>query len=283
MNYRHAYHAGNHADVLKHAVLARVVERLAAKNKPFAVLDTHAGAGAYDLQSVEAAKTGEWQSGIGLMNARFGGDVEAVLAGYRAVCVKLNAGDQIRYYPGSPEIALALLRGGDRLIANELQPNEADILRGHYVGDCRLFVTQTDALAAIKQHLPFKERRGLVLIDPPYEARDEADKVRAMLVETVRRFAGAVVMIWYPVTTDAFVDRLLDGVVATGISNIVCAELRVKKAHEASGLSGSGMIIRNPPFGLEEDLGTLMPALSHRLEVGGLGRSSVEWLTPKRG
>ena len=282
MNYRHAYHAGNHADVLKHAVLARVLERLAAKDKPFAVLDAHAGAGAYDLESIAAHKTGEWLGGIGLLAEPFAAEVEAVLVAYRRVCAHLNPDGGRRFYPGSPDIALQLLRFNDRLIANELHPEEAAFLRENYYGDLRLTISTRDALAAVKQQLPFKERRGLVLIDPPYEAKDEAGKVLRMLAECVKRFATGVVMVWYPVTTEEFVDRLLGGFETSGIDNLLCAELRVKNVKDDSGLCGSGLVIRNPPFGLEDDLRILLPALAQRLGIAHEGRAKMEWLTTKR-
>src|SRR5665213_596841 len=283
MNYRHAYHAGNHADVLKHAVLAKVIERLAAKDKPFGVLDAHAGAGAYDLQSEAASKTGEWLGGIGLMQEAFSSEVEAVLVPYRLVIAGLNQTGGNRFYPGSPDIALQLLRSTDRLVANELHREEAETLRMNYHGEKRLVITQLDALAAVKQQLPLKERRGLVLIDPPYEVKDEAAKVCRLLAEAVRRFETGVVMIWYPITTEEFVDGLVTGISGLGIDNLLCAELRVKNTHEQSGLSGSGLIIRNPPFGLEEDLKILLPALAQRLGIEGLGLAKQEWLTPKKG
>lgn len=282
MNYRHAYHAGNHADVLKHAVLARALQRLAAKDKAFAVLDAHAGTGIYDLHSVESGKTEEWQSGIGLMRAPFEADVEQVLAPYRQVCAALNHGGEIRYYPGSTEIALRLLRAQDRLIANELHSEEVENLRQNYFGQKQVTITESDALNAVKANLPFKERRGLVLIDPPYEVKDESGRLRRMLVEAVKRFETGVVLIWYPVTSQEFVDGLLDGLAGTAISNLLCAELRVKNAHAEAGLSGSGLIIRNPPFGLEEDIRILLTALALRLGVEMLGRSQVSWLTPKK-
>ena len=283
MNYRHAYHAGNHADVMKHAVLARAIERLAAKDKPFAVLDAHAGAGAYDLESIASHKTKEWLGGIGRMVEAFEAEVEVILAPYRQVCTHLNPDGQTRFYPGSPEIALQLLRINDRLIANELHPEEAEFLRENYYGDMRLTITTRDALAAVKQQLPFKERRGLVLIDPPYEAKNETGKVLGMMAECVKRFATGVVMVWYPVTTEEFVDAFLGGLESSGVSNLLCAELRVKNIQDDSGLCGSGLVIRNPPFGLEDDLRILLPALAQRLGIADQGRAKLEWLTSKRG
>ncbi|MEO6607423.1 MAG: 23S rRNA (adenine(2030)-N(6))-methyltransferase RlmJ, partial [Aestuariivirga sp.] len=173
MNYRHAFHAGNHADVLKHAVLALVISYLAQKDKAFAVLDAHAGIGAYDLLGTEALKTDEWRGGVGLMGKPFASDVEALLQPYRASLQDMNPQGGTRYYPGSPEIILQGLRAGDRLIANELHPVDAETLTENYRADSRVRVTGVDALAAIKAQLPFTERRGLVLIDPPYEVVDE--------------------------------------------------------------------------------------------------------------
>ena len=283
MNYRHAYHAGNHADVLKHAVLARLVEYLAAKDKPFAVLDAHAGVGAYDLAGPEARKTDEWRGGIGLMAEPFAADVENVLRAYRAAVAALNGAGDLRYYPGSPEIILQGLRAGDRLIANELHPQDAEALALGYAGDRRLRVSVSDALQAVKAQLPFVERRGLVLIDPPYEAVDETEQVLRTLAQGHKRFATGMFVIWFPVTTEAFVSNFLDAITELRIGNILRAELRVKNTHEASGLSGSGLLILNPPFTLEGELQVLLPALAQRLGVQGLGRGSVSWLTPPRG
>ena len=283
MNYRHAYHAGNHADVLKHAMLARLVEYLAAKDKPFAVLDAHAGIGAYDLLGPEASKTGEWRGGIELMEPPFSDEVETVLRPYRRAVAGLNKGGGLRYYPGSPEIILQGLRANDRVIANELHRQDADTLGKNYVGEGRLQLVVSDAFQAVKQHLPFTERRGLVLIDPPYEAADETFRVAAMLKQGHKRFATGIFMIWYPVTTEAFVVNLMDLVSETRINNILRAEMRIKNSHEATGLSGSGLLILNPPFTLEGELKVLLPALAQRLGVQGLGRAEVSWLTSPKG
>jgi 23S rRNA (adenine2030-N6)-methyltransferase len=282
MNYRHAYHAGNHADVLKHAVLARIVEYLAQKDKGFAVLDAHAGIGLYDLTSIEAGKTGEWQGGIGKIAEPFAENVEAILKPYRASIAHVNTAGELQFYPGSPEIILHHLRAGDRLLANELHPLDAETLRQSYLGDVRLLVLEVDAVQAIKSSLPFKERRGLVLIDPPYELADETTRVARMLAEGIKRFATGMFMIWYPVTTQAFADGFLDAVEKLGIGNILMAELCVKPTHELGGLSGSGVLVLNPPFTLEAELRVLLPALAERLGIEGNGRSQVDWLTPAR-
>jgi 23S rRNA (adenine2030-N6)-methyltransferase len=280
MNYRHAFHAGNHADVLKHVVLARAIDLLKAKDKSLSVLDAHAGIGAYDLQGVEALKTGEWEGGIGKMTARFAADVEAVLAPYRTVLAGMNADGGRRFYPGSPELVLRLLRGHDRLIANELHPVDVETLRENYAHDKRVRVTHVDALHSVKAELPFPSRRGIILIDPPFEALDETERTAKTLVFGHRRFATGCFMIWYPVTTEEFAAKFISALAGLALPNMMRVELRVKAAFERGGLAGSGLIIVNPPWMLEADLKIILPALAERLGLGVWGRGLVEWLTP---
>jgi 23S rRNA (adenine2030-N6)-methyltransferase len=280
MNYRHAFHAGNHADVLKHAVLARIIHLLKAKDKPFAFLDAHSGIGVYDLESSQALKTGEWRGGILKMAEPFEDAVERVLLPYRQVLAAMNSNGGGRFYPGSPKIALDLLRAGDRVVANELHPEDFAALRDLMGHDKRLRITSLDAMQSVKAELPFNERRGLVLIDPPYEILDETERTVKTLVLGHRRFATGVFVIWYPVTTEAFATHFVTAVQSTGLANMLHIELRVKAAIERGGLAGSGLVIVNPPWGLEADLTSLMPALAARLGLGEWGRSHVKWLTP---
>jgi 23S rRNA (adenine2030-N6)-methyltransferase len=280
MNYRHAFHAGNHADVLKHAVMARIIEHLKIKDKPFAVLDAHAGIGAYDLEGVQATKTGEWQGGIGKMADAFAPEVEQILAPYREVLRDMNTNGALRFYPGSPELALRLLRAGDRLIANELHPVDAETLRDNYRHDARVRVTSVDATQSAKAELPFPQRRGLVLLDPPYEVLDETERTLKALTFGHRRFAGGTFVIWYPVTTEEFAANFVAAVQALALPKALHAELRVKAAFERGGLSGSGLIIVNPPWKLDDELKILLPALAARLGLGTWGRGQVDWLTP---
>lgn len=280
MNYRHAFHAGNHADVLKHAVLARIVDLLKAKEKPFAFLDAHGGIGAYDLEGPQALKTGEWQGGVGKMTAVFDSAVETILAPYRGVISKMNAEGGQRFYPGSPKLVLDLLRKSDRLIANELHPEDVETLRDVLKSDRRARITSVEAMQAVKAELPFAERRGLVLIDPPYEVLDETERTVKMLAFGHRRFATGVFVVWYPVTTEEFAAKFLDAVSTLALPNMLQIEVRVKAAFARGGLAGSGMIIVNPPFGLEADLRLLGPALAQRLALGEWGRSTTNWLTP---
>ncbi len=282
MNYRHAFHAGNHADVLKHIVLSRVLEYFKLKDKPFTVLDAHAGIGAYDLEGVQATKTGEWLGGIGKMAEPFAPDIEKLLAPYRAVIAAMNSAGGNRFYPGSPEVALRLLRLSDRLIANELHPEDVEILRDNYRHDSRVRVTSRDAAASMKAELPFAQKRGLVLIDPPFEVLDESERVGEALKQGHRRFATGTYLVWYPVTTEEFAAKFLDMISTLNLPNMLHVELRVKAAFERGGLSGSGMIIINPPWTLEAEMKALLPALAERLGLGTWGRGRVEWLTPPK-
>ena len=282
MNYRHAYHAGNHADVLKHAVLALVISYLGTKDKPFAALDAHAGIGAYDLLGLEALKTDEWRGGVGLLGEAFSPDIEVLLEPYRRCIAALNPQGGLRYYPGSPEIILQLMRGQDRLIANELHPQDADILEDNYRADRRLIVTRLDALTATKAQLPFAERRGLVLIDPPYEAIDETERVVKQLHEGLKRFQSGCFMVWYPVTTNEFADRFVSAIAAVSAPEMLHVELRIKTTQPKTGLVGSGLIVINPPWVLENQLQVLVPALAARLGLEGRGQGQVSWLTPPK-
>ena len=282
MNYRHAFHAGNHGDVLKHVVLARVLELLKAKDNPFAVLDAHAGIGRYDLTGVQANKTGEWRGGIAKMDDDFAPEVEAVLVAFRSILAAINEDGNGRFYPGSPEIVTRLMRVGDRLIANELHPVDVSLLRDTYAPNKNVTVTQLDYVQAVKAQLPFKERRGLVLIDPPFEALDETLRTTKAVEFGYRRMATAVFIIWYPVTTEEFATKFIGTIKALDIPNMLHVELRIKAAFAQGGLSGSGLIIINPPWTLENDMRVLLPALAIRLGLGDWGRGLVQWLTPPK-
>ena len=282
MNYRHAYHAGNHADVLKHIALARILEHLKKKDKPFRVIDAHAGIGVYALDGVEAGKTREWEGGIGKMRAAFPADIEALLAPYRAVIAGLNGDGGLTRYPGSPDIVARLMRPGDRLIANELHPEDCGLLERYFGRDPRVTVTCVDAEIAVKAQLPPPERRGLVLIDPPYEQKDEADRALAMLAQGLRRFATGVFVLWYPMKADDLGTRLSDAVTAMDAAGTLKIEMRIREAFEGGGLAGSGLIIVNPPWTLDDELRLLVPALAQRLGLGDWGHATVDWLVPPK-
>ena len=278
MNYRHAYHAGNHADVLKHAVLARLMEHLKKKDKPFRVIDAHAGIGLYDLAGLEAGKTGEWEGGIGKLAEPFNAEIEALLAPYRAVIAALNPDGGLRYYPGSPELALRLMRPNDRLIANELHPQDAIALEQQYLHDPRCDVTAMDAETCLKAKLPPPERRGVILVDPPYELKTEAEKTVHMLEQGVRRFAQGVFVVWYPMKADQTAETVLTGAREIDLPGTLKVQMRVREAFKGGGLAGSGLVILNAPWKLDAELRQLVPALAQRLGIGSWGQAEVSWL-----
>jgi len=279
MNYRHAYHAGNHGDVLKHVVLARVLVHLKKKDKPFRVVDTHAGIGVYDLGAIEAGKTGEWLSGIGKMKEPFAPDAEMLLAPYREIVAALNPGG-LNFYPGSPWIAAQLLRDTDRMIVNELHAEDRILLEKCFRHDARVKVSGLDAAICIKANLPPPERRGLTLIDPAYEEKDEADRAMRMLEQGLKRFATGCFMLWYPLKADGIAEKICERAKALGVPATLKCELRVKEVFKEGGLAGSGLVIVKPPWTLEKELGLLLPVLAKRLGLGNWGQGTVSWLLP---
>jgi 23S rRNA (adenine2030-N6)-methyltransferase len=272
MNYRHAYHAGNHADVLKHAILARALLHLTKKEKPLVFLDAHAGTGIYALDSEEALKTLEWQNGVGRLYGLSGevlaldAEAERLLAPWRAVVSAVNpAGGQLARYPGSPEFGRRLLRAEDRILLNELHPADLHALEGYAGRDRRMRIFGDDANTIVKGSLPPPERRGLVMIDPPYE-RDEEDRHAVkMLRDGLRRFATGTFLLWYPVTGDGLSERVVEGAAALGIPKSWLAEIRVRVPMPEGGLAGSGLILVNPPWPLENELPILLAGLRARL------------------
>jgi 23S rRNA (adenine2030-N6)-methyltransferase len=285
MNYRHAFHAGNHADVLKHVVLAWMIERLKAKAAPFRVLDSHAGIGIYDLTGEAAGRTGEWRDGVGRLYDENGAALplsppaEAVLAPWRKAVAAVNDDGALRRYPGSPEIARLALRPQDRLALNELHPEDHASLASAYRRDARIRITNRDADLVVKAQLPPPERRGIVLIDPAYEATDEAGRAIAMLAEGHRRFATGIFVLWYPVTGDDLSRRIERDAKALALPKTLDLRLDVRKPVSGAGLAGSGLLIVNPPWPLEETLRDLLPELVERLRQGRGAGSSLAWLT----
>jgi 23S rRNA (adenine2030-N6)-methyltransferase len=244
MNYRHAYHAGNHGDVLKHAILVALIERLHDKPSPIFMLDTHAGIGVYDLESIEARKTGEWQNGIGRVSL----DNCRALAAYLALLPRQSA---ISTYPGSPAIAAALMRPGDRLVLSELHPHDAKALRAWARGRQNVSVHQRDAYEILKAMLPPPEKRGLIIVDPPYEATDEYERLAAAVISGHRKWPGGRWLIWHPIKDRAPVWRLEEALLAGGIETILSAELLIRPA-DGIALAGSGVLMVNPPYGMED-------------------------------
>jgi 23S rRNA (adenine2030-N6)-methyltransferase len=280
MNYRHAYHAGGFADVVKHAVLCRVLVHLREKPSAFRVIDTHAGAGRYDLGGPEAGKTQEWRDGIDrLLRAELGSPIRALLAPYLDAVAALNPGGRLVAYPGSPALAQALLRRHDRLIACELEPRAAAALKNHLRGDARAKAIAIDGWTALAAYVPPKERRGLVLIDPPFEQPGEFSRLARGFAAAHRKWPTGAYLLWYPIKDAAEVAALTRGLARLGVAKMLRAELIVATAADAAGLRGSGLIAINPPWMLHDELKTLLPALASVLSRGAPPALTLEWLT----
>lgn len=279
MNYRHIYHAGNFADVLKHAVLALLIRYMQKKDKAFRVLDTHAGIGLYDLSSEEAQKTGEWKDGIGrLLETELDPQVSAILEPYLSAVRELNPEGSLKLYPGSPKLARTLFRPQDRLAAMELHPDDYRRLSRLFEGDYQVRVTELDGWLSLGAHLPPKEKRGIVLVDPPFEIEGEYERLANGLATAWRRFPGGTYCLWYPLKKGAPIKQFHEALQALNIPKMLCAELSVKSDRDATGLSGSGLIIVNPPFTLKDELHRLLPVLKDILAQDRFASARAFWL-----
>jgi 23S rRNA (adenine2030-N6)-methyltransferase len=267
MNYRHAFHAGNFADVHKHAVLAWILTYLRGKPAPFRVIDTHAGQGRYDLFSRDARRSGEWRDGIGLIwNLRAERRTpQEFLAPYLNVLSEFNSGGELRIYPGSPLICATLLRPQDRLIACELEPRSATMLAAALRGERRAKVVAIDGWTALGAYVPPKERRGLVLVDPPFEDADEFHRLSDRLVTAYRKWPGGIYMVWYPIKDRKEPDALARRVRRFAGTKMLRSEVILREPRREGGLLGSGLLLINPPFPLEPQLGVFLPVLGEWL------------------
>jgi 23S rRNA (adenine2030-N6)-methyltransferase len=271
VNYRHAFHAGNFADVFKHAVLTRIFLYLGQKETAFRVIDTHAGEGLYDLSGEAAEKTAEWLGGIGrLIEARASvpPDVEALLAPYLAVVGRFMTGEA-PHYPGSPAIAAALLRKQDRMIFCDAHPEVVEALDANLGRDKRARIIAIDGFTGLKAYVPPIERRGLVLIDPPFEAKDEFARVVSGLEAGLKRWPGGTYMIWFPIKDRAAVADFYASVEAAiaieGVRDALRLEFWIDAASETGPLASNGLIIVNPPFVLEKEAQMILPFLARAL------------------
>lgn len=275
MNYRHIYHAGNFADVIKHITMCLCLERLRDKEKPFFVLDAHGGCGLYDLQSEQAQKTLEYEDGIARVMALE--ETHPALQSYLNVMGKdWEKGN----YPGSPLIAARMLRPQDRLVANELHPEDVETLRGtlNFMAGVRenILVTSLDAYESIRAQVPPKERRGLVLIDPPFEKKDEFDTLARQMEQWHRRWETGTFIIWYPIKSHLSVSELYKAATLTGFNRSWVCEHLLHDRHQEGTLNGCGLIVMNAPFQVPEQLESLIPLLTKAMG----GRFETRWLTP---
>ena len=273
MNDRHAFHAGNHTEVFKHAALILILEHLARKPQGYVVLDTHAGLGAYDLLSEPAQKTLEYEAGAAKV---FGQDLPSAPA-YVELLTAMNPVGLVSY-PGSPEIARRMLRPQDRLIACELHPADVDVLRARYDHDPRIGVHHRDGYEAIGAFTPPPERRGLVFIDPPYEKTDEAVTLTRAMARGLKKWPTGVFLAWYPIKDRVIAETLAEAAISTPFPKTLRAEFQIRPRDDQT-LAGGGIIICNAPWKLDESLMALGADLV-RLRDGEGASCRVDWLTP---
>lgn len=265
LSYRHAFHAGNHADVLKHMVLLQIAEYMAEKPAPFWIIDTHAGAGFYALESAQASKLGEYRDGIGRLWEQKGLPPAAV--NYVEFVKMLNPDGKLRYYPGSPWLASQSLRESDRLRLYELHSTDVELLKANFKsGGRQITVTAGDGFSGLKAILPPPSRRALVLIDPSYETRDDYNQVVKGLQDALKRFATGTYVLWYPMLSKIESRKLPDKLKRLGAPNWLNVTLEVSApARDGYGMNGSGLFIINPPWSLEKTLRESLPKLTEIL------------------
>lgn len=278
LSYRHSFHAGNHADVLKHLVLTLILDSLKQKEKGFFYLDTHSGVGRYSLLSAESEKTGEYLEGIARLWER--DDLPEEVARYVAEIKRINKG-KLRFYAGSPLLAVQQLREQDRALLTELHPNDFPLLRNEFAKQSNVVTKRENGFQQLKSALPPKEKRGLILIDPPYELKEDYELVVKAITEGYKRFATGVYAIWYPVVLRQHTKRIVKGLEATGIRKILQIELAVRPDSDQRGMTASGMIVINPPWQLESQMKKVLPYLTNVLVPEGTGSWSVNWITPE--
>ncbi|WP_455482422.1 23S rRNA (adenine(2030)-N(6))-methyltransferase RlmJ [Bartonella sp. B35(2025)] len=280
MNYRHIYHAGNFADVFKHIIVTRIVEYLKRKEKAFRVIDTHAGIGIYDLSSLEAHKTGEWREGVQrLLSDPIPEDLNELLYPWYNTIYTLNKGKkEIVFYPGSPVFIRQLLRKQDRLIAIELHCEDYKILARNFANDYQTKALHLDGWLSLNSHLPPKEKRGFILVDPPFEKPGEFSRLIEGLVKAYRRFPKGIYALWYPVKYEKEIKNFLYALYQTEIPKILQLEMRIRKNSIPPTMNGSGMILINPPYILEEEMKKLNPFLITRLGQDKNAQIIHKWL-----
>lgn len=279
MNYRHAFHAGNFADVFKHLVLVALLEGLKRKEKGFAYVETHAGAGRYDLRNPAVQKTGEYRDGIERLWRAPSAD--PLIAAYLAAVGSVNRGTALHVYPGSPRIARALVRPQDRLQLAELEPGECARLERDFARDGQVRVARGDGYALLGAWLPPREARGLVLIDPPYESAGEWQKVADAVVAAHRRWATGCYAVWYPLKAGAPVTRVKQALETSGMRKILVAEIEVWPGDTPFRLNGCGMAMVNPPWRVDGELERVLPPLAEQLRQGPRASARVGWLVPE--
>lgn len=274
MNYRHAFHAGNHTEVFKHAILIFLLEHLLQKTQPFMVLDSHAGIGLYDLRADQAVRTGEAEDGVAKI-------IESGLSScprYVDLVRSANADkNEVRFYPGSPEIIRRLLRSSDRLFACELHPDDFVALENRYRRDKTVFAQNRDGYEAVNAIAPPMERRGLIFVDPPFERKDEARRMIAALEKGIRKWATGIYCLWYPIKDASIGNSLRQAVIEHAYPKSLNLEF-LPYRQDGMSLAGSGLIICNTPWRIDERAEELFREITPRLG-DGRGSWTIRWLT----
>ena len=279
MNYRHAFHAGNFADVVKHAILARIILHLQKKDVAFRVIDTHAGTGRYNLQGNEAIRGGEWHDGIGrVWTHPFTPAVAQLLTPYRDAIAAFNPDGTLAIYPGSPLLVRHWLRPQDRLIACELETGAAQALARHLRSDPLAKAVIIDGWTALNAYVPPKEKRGLVLIDPPYEERDELKRLADALAAAYRKWSTGIFLVWYPIKDFREIAAFIRELEKSAIAAMLRIELTRDGADDGR-LRGTGLMVVNPPWTLAEETKILLPALAQVFWPGEKATLRVEAVT----
>ncbi|UZE96630.1 23S rRNA (adenine(2030)-N(6))-methyltransferase RlmJ [Alkalimarinus alittae] len=276
LSYRHSYHAGNFADVLKHCTQLAIIEYLKRKDKPFCYHDTHSGAGVYTVYSAEMQKNGEYQSGIGKLFGRRTG--VGIIDHYIDLIGTLNPTGRLNNYPGSPQITLLARRPTDRMQLTELHPADYSHLQSLVGKSKKVKVYQQDAWQGLKSLLPPAEKRGLVLIDPSYEVKQDYKTIVSALQQAHKRFSSGIFAIWYPVLERKATEQFIDRLASAGIPNMLRIEHCILPDVE-SGMTGSGMVVVNPPYTLKADMEIALPVLDKLLSEGMSGSTVLEQLT----
>jgi 23S rRNA (adenine2030-N6)-methyltransferase len=278
MNYRHAFHAGNFADVFKHLILTRILAYLARKDTACRFIDTHAGHGLYDLSGEAAERTAEWRGGIGrFLGADVAPAAASLIEPYRAVVEPLFAARK-PLYPGSPALAARLLRRHDRMIfCDAYAPAVAD-LSAHFGRDARAKVLEIDGYVALNAFVPPIERRGLVLIDPPYEATDEFERLGGALVEAWRKWTTGIFMVWFPIKHRPAVEAFVQRLAAAAVKRVLLLELQIDAPKPQGALAANGLLIVNPPYLLEAEARVLLPHLAKTLGLSDQAGFEIAWI-----
>ena len=286
MNYRHAFHAGGFADVIKHIVLVRILMHLREKEAPFRVIDSHAGAGVYDLHGDEATRTGEWTTGIArAMQARFTESTVPLVEPYLEIVRAFNKPRELKVYPGSPLIARRLMRAQDRLVGCEVEPGARKHLISALRRDKQARIVDLDGWVGLPAFVPPNERRGVVLIDPPFEKKDEFERMAHGFDEAFAKWATGIFVLWYPVKSRRATDQLAQHGAATAAAaptpgKVLRLEFSIAPQAAEGGLTSAGLLIVNPPWKLMAELKAILPELEKPLGLGGAGRFRLETVKP---